>query len=125
MDVPNVILVNLSEKPEIRESIITRCSVEGQDYANIETEIYSNLAIGAVGYSAATSVREMLYQYTDYNETITIQTVPIYHLEPNTRISVSDRSSKIFGDYVIKSYTLPLDGKSTMSISATKALERI
>ena len=125
MDVPNVILVNLSEKPEIRESIITRCSAEGQDYANIETEIYSNLTIGAVGYSAATSVREMLYQYTDYNETITIQTVPIYHLEPNTRISVSDRSSKIFGDYVIKSYTLPLDGKSIMSISATKALERI
>jgi hypothetical protein len=70
-------------------------------------------------------VRELLYQYTSYNESISIQSIPIYYLEPNTRITVQDKESNIFGDYMISNISIPLDINSTMSISATKALERI
>ena len=47
-----------------------------------------------------------------------------YHLEPNTRIGVRDIESDIYGDYMISSISIPLDISSTMSISATRALER-
>lgn len=50
--------------------------------------------------------------------------IPVYYLEPNNRITVRDDSSKIYGDYVIKTITLPLDISGTMNIQATKALER-
>ena len=75
--------------------------------------------------SAYHKVRELLYQYTSYNESITIQSVPIYHLEPNTRIEVRDFESSIFGDYVISTMSIPLGVGGNMSISAIRALERI
>ena len=63
----------------------------------------------------------MLFRsYTNFNETISIQCMPIYYLEPNTRIKVDDMASNIHGDYIIKSISLPIDGKSTMSITATR-----
>lgn len=67
----------------------------------------------------------MLYQYTGYNETIQISAIPIYHLEPNTRITVKDEDSDISGDYMINSISIPLDINGTMNISATRVLQKM
>jgi len=83
------------------------------------------LATGGSKNSAYNYVRDLLYQYTSYNESISIQSLPIYYLEPNTRVEVRDSESNIFGDYMISSISIPLDINSTMSISATRALEKI
>ena len=124
-DIPNVILVDLGMDAVSRARIIERCEQEGQPYANIDNKIYANLAIGTIGYTAQEVARDLLYQYTNYNENITIQSVPIYYLEPNSRISVYDQKSGIHGDYIIKSFSIPIDARGTMSITANRALERI
>ena len=67
----------------------------------------------------------MLYQYTNMNNTITIQSLPIYYLEPNMRINIQDPASGIFGDFMIQSISLPLTIDGTMSITASKALQKI
>lgn len=124
-DVPNLILVNAEDTTGEKEKTIERCKKEGQPYSNINAVIYSYLSIGTYGYSAQEVARDLLYQYTDFNETVTLQSIPIYYLEPNRRITLQDRSSGIKGDYVIKSISLPFNAVQTMNISATKALERI
>lgn len=124
-DVPDVILIDVNEDFLKREAMKDRCEREGQPFANIDSVIYSNLATSVLGYAAQETARELLYQYTHYAESITLQSRPIYHLEPNTRISVVDRKSGIKGDYIIKTISLPLDAKNMMNISATKALDRI
>jgi hypothetical protein len=60
-----------------------------------------------------------------FNENITIGTMPIYHLEPNTRITVEDEDTSIHGDYMIKSFSIPLAANGTMSIQCSKAVERV
>ena len=45
--------------------------------------------------------------------------MPIYYLEPNTRIRVDDMTTNIHGDYMIKSINLPIGG-GAMSISASR-----
>ena len=67
----------------------------------------------------------MLHQYTSYNESITVNAIPIFYLEPNTRITVRDTVSGIYGDYMINNISLPLDITSTMTLSCVRALERI
>ena len=124
-DIPNIILIDINEDIDKRASIIERCEQEGQPYANIDSSVYMNLAENVTGYAAQETARDLLYQYTHYNETISIQSRPIYYLDANTRISVSDRKAGIYGDYIIKSINLPLDAKNTMNISASKVLERI
>ena len=127
-DVPNQIMIldrTSGADEKYREYVIERCEREGQPFSNISRNIYNNIAIGTIGYTAQEVARDLLYQYTNYNESITIQSVPIYYLDVNTRITVRDKKSGINGDYIIKSISLPLDAGSPMSISAVRALERI
>ena len=125
VEVPNVIMINVAMDDDSREKIIKRCEKEGQPYSNVASEIYSKVAVGTKGYSAQEVARDLLYQYTNYNESITIQSVPIYYIEPNSRITVYDQKSGIYGDYIIKTISLPLDAKGTMNISAVRALTRL
>lgn len=124
-NIPNVILININADAAEREKIIKRCEKEGQPFANVNNNIYSKIAFNTIGYSAESVARELLYQYTEYNSSINIQSIPIYYLDVNRRINVNDKASNIYGDYIIKSISLPLDPKSTMNISAIKALQRI
>ena len=124
-DIPNIIMVDLSAPIQEQMRVVTRCAKEGQSYSNVDGNIYANTAIGTMGYTAQEISRDLLYQYTNYAESITIQSIPIYYLEPNTRITVYDKKSGISGDYIIKSISLPLDAGGNMSISATRAFERI
>lgn len=70
-------------------------------------------------------IKDLLYQYTNYNENISIVIQPMYYLEPNTLIFVEDTLSGIQGDYSIKSFSIPLDIQGTMTLSCVKALEKI
>ena len=124
-NIPNVILINIDADAAEREKIIKRCEKEGQPFANVNNNIYTKIAFNTIGYSAESVARELLYQYTEYNSSINIQSIPIYYLDVNRRINVNDKASNIYGDYIIKSISLPLDPKSTMNISAIKALQRI
>jgi len=70
-------------------------------------------------------IKKELYQYTTFNEQVSLTTIPIYYLEPNTRITIRDFVTGVYGDFMIKSISMPLDINGTMSISCTKALERL
>ena len=59
------------------------------------------------------------------NNTATINTIPIFHLEPNVRVFVRDDNSGIYGDYMINSFSIPLDINGTTTFSCSKAIERI
>jgi hypothetical protein len=53
--------------------------------------------ITSKGKSAKEQIDSMLYDYSYCIESTTIVTVPIYRLEPNTRIVVRDDESGING----------------------------
>lgn len=124
-DIPDVIMLDLGMAEASRNKIIERCNREGQVYTNVDSNIYAKVAIGTTGYTAQEVARDLLYQYTNYNESINLQSIPIYYLDVNSRITVNDSKSGIYGDYIIKSISLPLSAENTMTIAATRALERI
>ena len=101
------------------------CENLGQIYIQVESAIYDLLMMGGIQNSCYQRVCEMLYQFTNMKETVTINALPIYYLEPNMRVNVQDPSSGIFGDYMIQSISLPLSIDGTMSITASKALQKI
>ena len=91
----------------------------------IPEQIYNKLTIGGYMRSAYEEIRTVLYQYTTYNQQISLTIVPIYYLEPNSRISVNDTASGISGDYMVKSFSIPLGAEQNMTLSCSKALESI
>lgn len=83
------------------------------------------MVLGGNKNGCFTEVKNLLYNYTRYNGTIQLQGLPIFHLEPNTRIEVLDQESDIYGDYIITSMSIPLGVSGTMSLSASKAINKL
>lgn len=70
-------------------------------------------------------LEERMYNDTYCIETVSMNIIPIYYLQPNTRIYIRDDNSKIDGEYIVSRFTIPLTYNGTMSISATKIADRI
>lgn len=135
-DVPEIIYVFTDDKleTEILQEV-SEAAAACYDYVELKKDDFTfregeegplrnSLAYGGSSYGAYEVIKDILYQYTGYNETITLTGIPIYYLEPNTRIYVSNPKAGIQGEYVINSISLPLDSGQTMSISATRVVER-
>ena len=121
-DIPEYILIEAGQPDTAQKR--QEAELRRQNILQVPSSIYKWFAVGGSLNSAYEKVRELLYTYTSYNESITIQSIPIFYLEPNTRINVRDTESDIYGDYVISTISIPLAINGTMSISATRALER-
>ena len=114
-EVPNVVF----RTPDNNSDVSGYTSVQlGGDLENL-------FSISSQGKSAKDAVDELLYNYSYCIENITISAIPIYYLQPNTRIYVKDDASKINGEYIVSKMTIPLAYNGTMSITATKAPERL
>ena len=127
-EVPDLVMIKIlpdgtetEEMAQLREE----CDSIGQNWIHVSETIYDLLAIGGIQNSCYQRVCELLYQYTNMNNTITIQAIPIYYLEPNIRINVQDPASGIFGDFMIQTISLPLTIDGQMNITASKALQKI
>ena len=97
----------------------------GYDVYQIEPEIFEQISISSAFNSAYDKIVDLLYTHSGYAETMSITTLPIYYLEPNTRIKVYDIESGIEGEYIAESFSLPLAANGTMTISCTKPLEKM
>ena len=123
-EIPNLVMIDASQDSAIVTKQREEAQRKGQDYIQVSGAIYNLLAAGGTQNSAFERVKELIYQYTSYNESITLQCMPIYYLDANQRITVNDAKSNIYGDYMINSISIPFNVTSFMTISATRVLER-
>lgn len=114
-ETPSVIYLEPGEEIDNAET--------GYKYIQIPTSYDNMFSLSAQGKGAKDKLDELLYQHGYCIESITINTIPIYHLEPNTRIYLHDDKAGLDGDYIISKLTIPLLYNGTMQITATKAAE--
>ena len=115
-----------SEKIESKnEKIREQCQAIGQAYLQIEEDIFNAFQIGGVLNSAHEVIKQSIQTYVNYNNNISLQTLPIYNLQPNTKIIVSDPESDTYGDFLVNSISFSIDTSGTMTINATRILEKI
>lgn len=94
-------------------------------YLHVGNKIDQMFTRSVQGLSAKEAIQDMVYNYAQTAEAVSITCIPIYHLEPNIKIHIDSDEYDIHDDYVIQSMTIPLAYNGTMSISATKARKRI
>lgn len=122
-EIPDYVLIKKGQ--EDTEEKRLECEARGQAWIQVDEAIYDMLAVGGIPNGAFTEIKNLLYEYTNYNESIQIQVMPIYHLEPNIRIGVYDKDSNIAGDYMINTISVPYAITGSMSISATRAITKM
>lgn len=79
--------------------------------------------ISTRGQSAFDTINNYLYNHTYITESVTINSIPIYGLEPNTKILINDSEHGVEGEYIVDKLTIPLNYNGMMTINATKAPE--
>ena len=99
--------------------------MDGQKYAEIDDDLYKLITPANQPLTAYDKVRELLFQYTYLSDMINLSCMPLYFLEPNQRITVNNKASGIYGDFIIQSITLPLGVNGQMNLSATRATTRL
>lgn len=97
----------------------------GYTYAQLPSHLEYLFSISGQGKSAKDVLDNFLYTHSYCTESITLNAIPVYYLEPNTRIFVRDDKSGINGEYIVTRINLPLAANGTMSINATKVVDRI
>ena len=122
-EVSNSIFMNGNLSEEEKQEKVNE--FPGYSIINITSEQLQYFTISTKSLSVKDKIDDLLYQHTYCTENTTITSVPIYHLQPNTRILVKDDKTGIDGEYIIHKLTIPLTYNGTMSIQASKAPERL
>ena len=138
-DIPDIVFIKQSPGTETLPTGFSRvpsydnnpkaqlqeCHNRGQRFYLVPEVVYNSFATGGILNSAYQVVRQLLQEYVSYNETISIQCLPMYFLEPNIRITLFDETSNISGDYIINTMSYSFDISSTLTLNATRVLEKI
>ena len=122
-EIPNLILYDSDNNntPQ-REAIIKN---SGYRFINLPKGFSQFFTISYRSKSVKDKIDDLLYEHTYAQDNITITSIPIYHLEPNTIIYVKDDNTGINGEYIATRFTIPLNYNGTMSITANKAPQRL
>ena len=99
--------------------------ITGYSYIIIPDSYQEFFTVSPQRKTTYTELDNLLYNYDYCNETVQINTIPIYYLEPNTKISIDDNESNIHGEYIINKISLSLKHDGIMSISASRAPIRL
>lgn len=121
-EVPSLVYLSHDEYEQLK---MAKQLTEGYTYIPMPEAFNSYFSIKTQGKSAQQVLDNLLYEGAFINEKINLAGIPIYHLNPNTKIYVQDEKSGIFGDYIIDKITIPLTYNGTMNIEATRAPERL
>ena len=100
-------------------------TMTGYTPVNVNINYESMFSISSQGKTALDEINNLLYQFTHMNTQITLTTVPIYHLEPNSIIYVENDNLEIAGYYVVNKITIPLQYNGTSSINASRKIDRL
>lgn len=119
-DTPEVLFVDPTNNKDTENKI-------GVSYVrlNLTPGLMNYFLISSQGKSAKEVLDNMVYDYTYYQETVQLTLLSIYYLEPNTRVTIYDEATGIYGSYLIKSFNYNLAYDGTMSLTASKIAEEI
>lgn len=122
-EVPDIIFLTTEQWND--ESIKREYNTQNQKVFQLTEGCEDMFIASSTGGSAFDKIRELLYQFLNYNSQITIQATPRYYLEPNNILYIEDAKSNIIGNYVITQISLPLTYNGNMTITATEAVSRV
>lgn len=121
-DIPDIVFLNIDD--DDFEEKRKECMEKGQPFTQVRGDIFYNFATGGYKNGAFDQIKYELYVHTNYQKTLSLVAIPNFYLMPNTRVTLNDKSTNTYGDYMIQSISLPLGAGGTMSVTCSECFER-
>ena len=117
-NIPNVIFTT----PETYDPLEIKT---GYFYIWLDSSLENLFNISSQAKSAEEEINSLFNKYSYCSEGISITTIPVYNLEPNTLIHLHNEDIGINGKYEVKEISIPLTYNGLMSITANKITDLI
>lgn len=124
-ETPSVLFLTPDDYDNLLKNRKDYNDMTGYTFIQLTPSMENYFTISAQGKSAKDELDNLLYQHTYATEAVNLTAVPIYYLQPNTRIFVKDDNTGINGEFIVSKITVPLQYNGTTAITTTRAVERI
>ena len=124
-ETPSVLFLTPEDYTDMMNHRSDYNDMTGYTFIQLTSSMENYFTISAQGKSAKDELDNLLYQHTYATEAVNLTAVPIYYLQPNTRIFVKDDNTGINGEFIVSKITVPLQYNGTTAITTTRAVERI
>ena len=121
-DIPDIVFINTDE--DDAQELRSECQQKGQPYTQVRGDTYWAFATGGYKNGAFDQIKYELYLHTNYQRTLSLTALPIFYLEPNSRVTINDKSTNTYGSFVVRTISIPLGAGSVMAVSASECFER-
>lgn len=121
--IPDVVFLNADDEENF-DKLQEECIDKGEEWTQVTGDVYYALATGGWRNAAFDQIKYELYLHTNYQKTLSLTALPAYYLEPNSRITINDKSTNTYGSFVLKSLSIPLGPGNVMSGSCSECFER-
>ena len=115
--------IYFKETPEILFIVSPKETIDKIEMAYMPIWIQDNMEQlfyrSSQGAAAVSKANELIYQHTASVEGISITSIPIYYLQPNTRIYI-----KNYGDYTLDKISYSLAYNGTMTLNGNKIMKQ-
>lgn len=128
-EIPNIVFLNTDDQQNMTDQqwaqYKSECIDAGQPYAQVRGDIYGAFATGGYHNDAYSQICFELVTHTIYSTSVSVTALPVFYLEPNSRVKLNDNSTRTYGDFMVGSITIPLGAGSSMSASLTQCIEKM
>lgn len=121
-NIPDIIFLNIDS--DNIEDQRNECIESGYSWTQVRGDVYYALATGGYKNGAYDQIKYELYLHTNYQKTLSLSALPVFYLEPNSRVTINDKSTNTYGSYEIKSISIPFGPGSSMAVSCSECFER-
>ena len=118
-------LKDISNKTDMLKAQRLECIQNGQPWIQVPNNIFSLLNTGGYLNSAYEALRYELFLHSTYQKVVSITSLPVFYLEPNSRVEVSEKTTNTYGDFMVKNISLTLGPGANMSVSLNEVSERL
>lgn len=126
-EIPDVVFINTDTSNEDYSKFVSlreEAQKGGQSWTQVRGDVYSALATGGYHNDAFNQIAFELYTHTTYQRTISLTAVPVYYLEPNSRVTINDKTTNTYGDFMIQNISVPFEAGGTMSITLNECVTK-
>lgn len=125
-EIPNIVWINAdaedqSEVAEKRDEAIRK----GMPYSSVKSTIFDNLYVGGYKNGAFDLVKSELWLHTTYQKSLSLTALPVFYLQPNTRVTISDTTTNTYGDFMVSTISIPLGAGNSMAISCSQCIQQM
>lgn len=121
-DIPDIVFLNIDDDDFLEKR--QECQLKGQPFTQVRGDVYSGFYTGGYKNGAFDQVKYELYLHTNYQKTLSLTSLPVFYLEPNSRATINDKSTNTYGSFMIKTLSIPLGPGNMMATTASETFER-